>query len=103
MAQSKPAAPPPRTTASNLCVKSCVPEAATVLLRLTQFALDALGGFLQLTPEGVQLFGDLAQLFPGNLARLGGFSVRLARGGSDFDCHFRQFTFSGHSILLVRR
>ena len=70
-------------------------------LRRGECALEAPGGFLQLALEGVNLLGNVDELFFGEHARLGdlmGFAIGAPHGGADFHRYSREPVFLGHGV-----
>jgi hypothetical protein len=73
---------------------------------LSEGALEAPGGFLQLTLERVDLLGNVGELFLGKHAGLGdlmGFAIGATHGGADFDRDSREFGFPSHCVLQLQR
>lgn len=68
---------------------------------LRKGALEAPGAFLQLALEGVNLPGNVDELFFGEHAGLGdlmGFAIGAPHGGADFHRDSREPVFPGHGV-----
>ena len=73
---------------------------------LSEGALEALGGFLQLALEGVDLLGNVGELFFGEHAGPGdlmGFAIGATHGRADFHRNLRELAFLGHCGLRLQR
>src|SRR3989442_10444250 len=73
---------------------------------LSEGAPEALGGFPQLVFEGVDLLGNVGELFfcehagPGDLM---GLAIGATPGGADFHRNLRELAFLGHCGLRLQR
>lgn len=73
---------------------------------LSEGSLQAPGGFAQLALEGVDLPGNVDELFFGEHAGLGdlmGFAIGAPHGGADFHRDSRELGFPGHGVLRLQR